>query len=47
VDVEKDLTNSYLGMHGTFKTGALLGIGEAMLDFVAEPGREYVASAAR
>lgn len=47
MDVEKDLPNSNPGMHGTFRTGAHLGIGEAMLDFLAEPGREYMAKATR
>lgn len=45
MDVEKDLTNSNLVTHGTFRTGSHVGVGEAMLDFLAEPGREYIAEA--
>ena len=47
MDVEQDLANSNLGMHGTCRTGVHLGLGETMLDFVTEAGRGYMAEATR
>lgn len=45
--MEKDLTNTNLGMHRTLWADTYLGMTGPVLDFLADPIREYMPEAAR
>jgi hypothetical protein len=47
VGVEKDLTNTDIGMNRMFLAGTYPDLTRPMLDFLADPMREYMPKAAR